>query len=466
MTSNSKFIYVNALLPIIEFTCLFPQVYLILFVMGKYYYIFTYGCQMNVHESEKIAGALASVGYSACDKVEDASLVAFNTCCIRETAEKKILGHLGDVKKLKEKNKSLIVALLGCMTQQEGTPEKLIKSYPYIDIILGADDIHSLAARVLAAERRVKYFADVSKDAQKTIVEDTPIVRSSGVNAWINIMYGCDNFCAYCIVPFVRGRERSRDFSLIIEEAKGLIASGYKEITLLGQNVDSYSFNKYRFSDILEEIASFDGKFRVRFTTSHPKDFNTKIIDIIAKSPNICKNIHLPVQSGSNRILELMNRKYTRERYLDIVAEIKSKIPNVGLTSDIMTGFPTETEEDFQDTLSLVERARFSTAFTFGYSKRQGTAAAKMPQLEPCVKKKRLTALIDLQNEITRQISAEYLGRTEEILVEDAKKANAVCGRTSSGRLVNFAGKKEEIGSFLNVKIDAVKNAVLSGVRV
>ena len=420
---------------------------------------------MNVHESEKIAGLLGSIGFSACGLVEDADILVFNTCCIRDTAEKKILGNIGDVKALKKSRKDLIIAVVGCMTQQDGSADALIKSYPFVNIVLGTHNIGVLPEKVSEIlKKQAKTAIEIDKNERPEICETLPAVRTSGTNAWVNIMYGCDNFCTYCIVPYVRGRERSRDFAAILSEVKSLLAEGYKEITLLGQNVDSYSNNGKVFADLLEEIAAVEGKFRLRFMTSHPKDFNSRVIDIIAKSPNVCKNIHLPVQSGSNRVLNLMNRKYTRERYLEIVAEIRKKIPNVGLTSDIMTGFPTETEEDFLDTLSLTEAAGFSNAFTFVYSPRKGTAAAKMEQLPAEIKRERIKKLVALQNEITKEISKTYLEKVEEILVEDAaKKAGFVCGRTDSGRLVTVKGDKNLIGKFINVKITAVKSAALFG---
>ena len=436
--------------------------------MSGYYYIFTYGCQMNVHESEKIAGLLREIGYVQSSDCETADVIVFNTCCIRDTAEKKILGNIGDVKHFKKNNPSLIVAVVGCMTQQKGIAESLKNKFPFVNIILGTHNIEELPKLVSDIDNKIiKRQISVSSEDNPEICETMPIYRTSGTNAWVNIMYGCNNFCTYCIVPYVRGRERSRAPETILSEIKNLLANGYKEITLLGQNVDSYSYEGYDFAYLLEKISEIGGKFRVRFMTSHPKDFNGRVIDIIKNSPNICNNIHLPVQSGSNRILGLMNRRYTRERYLEIIDEIYDKIPSAGITSDIMVGFPTETDEDFQDTLSLTERVRFSNAFTFVYSPRNGTVAAGMEQLPYSVKRERIKTLVALQNKISAEKSLDYIDNIEEILVEDVnpKKPGTVCGRTESGRLVTFSGEKALIGKFVNVKIASAKSSALWGVK-
>ncbi len=432
----------------------------------KKYYILTYGCQMNVHESEKIAGLLNGVGYTESESEADADIIVFNTCCIRDTAEKKILGNIGDVKRLKKAKPSLIVAVVGCMTQQAGAPEELKKKFGFINIVLGTGNLEELPLLVQEVEQKQRKFAfEIRSDENPDIKEDIPVYRTSGTNAWVNIMYGCNNFCSYCIVPYVRGRERSREPQAILSEVNALLDEGYKEITLLGQNVDSYSYENYDFSYILEQIAKINGKFRLRFMSSHPKDFNSKVIDIIKDSPNICNSIHLPVQSGSNRVLQLMHRRYTREKYLSIIDEIRCKIPDVGITSDIMVGFPTETEEDFLDTMSLVEKVRYTNAFTFVYSPRKGTVAAGMEQLPVAVKTERIKALVDLQNKISAEKSLDYIGKTYEILVEDVspKYKNAVCGRTECGRLVTFTGDKNLVGSFVNVRIESAKSSALWG---
>ena len=421
---------------------------------------------MNVHESEKIAGILEDLGYFSTDDDQQADIIVFNTCCIRDTAEKKILGNIGDVKCLKKAKPSLIVAVVGCMTQQSGSAEDLKKKFPFINIVLGTSNLSELSDAIQKIlQKRVRFYDSILDETLPTIDETMPVKRTSGTNAWVNIMYGCNNFCTYCVVPLVRGRERSRDFTTILDEIKHLLDEGYKEITLLGQNVDSYSYENKRFVDILEAVAKIEGKFRLRFMTSHPKDFNSGVIDVISSCDNICNNIHLPVQAGSDRILKLMNRHYDRAKYMDILSEIRQKLPRCGVTSDVMVGFPTETEDDFCDTLSLVEWARFSNAFTFVYSPRRGTLAATMEQVPAAVKKERITRLVALQNAITKELSLDYIGRVEEVLVEDVnpKKSGFVCGRTESGRLVNFPGTPEDVGQFKNVKITSSRSAALWG---
>ena len=431
-----------------------------------YYKIKTYGCQMNVHESEKIAGMLEGIGYSPCENEEDADIIVFNTCCIRDTAEKKIQGNIGVLKGLKRVKKDLIIAVVGCMTQQNGAAELLKKKFPYVDIILGTSNLNDLPAAVEKRRRGKKSItlADSTVDADKVL----PVTRTSYPNAWVNIMYGCNNFCTYCIVPYVRGRERSRKIEDVVNEVKSLLSQGYKEITLLGQNVDSYGSdlkNGENFAKLLERIAAIEGKYRIRFMTSHPKDISSEVIDVIAQYPNICNNVHLPVQSGSDKILKAMNRHYDRTKYLQIVEELKTKLPGVGITSDIMIGFPGETDQDFEDTLDLVRRVRFSNAFTFVYSPRKGTPAATMEQISPAIKKERITTLVAEQNRITKEISDTYTGNVYEILVEDIapKHEGSVCGRTESGRLVTFKGSSDLIGQFVNVKITRSQSASLFG---
>lgn len=438
--------------------------------MNKFY-IETFGCQMNVHESEKIAGILSGRGLYAADSAADADVIVFNTCCIRDTAEKKIEGFIGELKALKRADPSKIIAVTGCMTQQIGRAEALKTRFPFIDVILGTANQYSIAEkidRILALNKR-KTCIEVLSDEKPCIREDVPILRTSYPNAWVNIMYGCNNFCTYCIVPYVRGRERSRNLSDIKAEIVSLLDAGYSEITLLGQNVDSYGSD---FSDgtnfygLLKELSTIKGKFRLRFMTSHPKDLSEDVIKIIADTPNFCKNIHLPVQSGSDAVLKAMNRKYTRDRYFYLIDLIRRYMPGCGITSDIMVGFPGETESDFADTTDLVERVRFQNAFTFVYSPRAGTPAADMEQLPQAVKKDRITRLVALQNRISDEISLEYLGKTEEILAEDSPRPGVLVGRTDSGRLVSFGGEKSEIGKFFNVKINENKASALFGERV
>lgn len=422
---------------------------------------------MNVHESEKLAGILKNKGYEPSEKQDDADILVFNTCCIRDTAEQKILGNIGSVKKQKKDNPNLIIAVVGCMTQQKGVKELLKEKYSYIDIVLGSSNLHELSEGIDKILLKRHFFAQVNDSEKPEIVEEMPVYRTSGTNAWVNIMYGCNNYCSYCIVPYVRGRERSREPKAVLDEITKLLDNGYKEITLLGQNVDSYcndTDNGWNFAKLLENIAKIDGKFRLRFMSSHPKDFNKEIVDIIKDAPNICNNIHLPVQSGSDRILKLMNRKYTREHYLELIDYIKA-LPNVGITTDMMVGFPTETEQDFEDSMSLLSQVRFSNAFTFVFSPRKGTKAADMPQLSADTKKQRITQLVALQNRISMEISREYINKTLEILVEDKndRYENTLCGRTESGRLVNFCADADLIGQFVKVDIKKTKSASLWG---
>ncbi len=422
---------------------------------------------MNVHESEKIAGMLSDIGYDAATSAEEADVIVFNTCCIRDTAEKRAYGNIGALKGLKKTNPEKIIAVVGCMTQQKGGAEALAAKFPFVDVILGTNSLDMLP--ILVQQKRAKTARIVvNEDPTVDVSVDLPIHRTSGTNAWINIMYGCDNFCTYCIVPYVRGRERSRAISEVLADVKQVLSEGYKEITLLGQNVDSYGSDLKDgtdFAALLKEISALPGKFRLRFMTSHPKDFNKEVVDVIASSRNICHNIHLPIQSGSNEILRRMNRKYTVEQYLDIVEYIKAKMPDVGITSDIMIGFPGETEEDFKATCDLVEKVRFSNAFTFVYSPRKGTPAAKMEQIPADVKKSRITRLVKLQNDITKRLSDDYIGNVYEVLIEDVnpKYPGTVCGRTDSGRLVTVNGDPSLIGEFCDVKITKSRSASLFG---
>lgn len=430
------------------------------------YHINTYGCQMNVHDSEKIAGILEGMGYQATPNQEDADIVVFNTCCIRETAEQKIYGHIGALKKVKLRNPNMIVAVCGCMSQQNGVAEKIRESYPFVDIVLGTSNLNSLKDAVLNAQRRKR---TLNVDFEQYAEEDFTQSRTSYPNAWVNINYGCNNFCTYCIVPYVRGRERSRPIKDIITEVKSLLDDGYKEITLLGQNVNSYGHDLQsgeNFAILLKSIGELSGKFRLRFMTSHPKDLSQDVIDAVAAYPNICNNIHLPVQSGSTEILRRMNRRYTRDDYLALIAKIRTKLPDVGITTDIMVGFPGETEQDFLDTLDLVKQARYSSAFCFIYSRRKGTPAYSMDNQIPYeVKRDRITRLLACQNEVTKEISAQMLNKRYEVLVEgpNTHYQDTMCGRTESGRLVNFKCDESYVGRFVTVQIEKAKSATLWG---
>ena len=436
---------------------------------NKKYCVVTYGCQMNLHESEKISGILSGMGMSAVNEPENADVVVFNTCCIRDTAERRALGNIGKMKELKKKNKNLLIVVTGCMTQQNGFAENMKERYQYIDVILGTHNISDLENQIRIRLEKKKRVAAVLDTDGYIDDETTPVTRTSFPNAWVNINYGCNNFCTYCIVPYVRGRERSRDMKSIISECEKLINDGYKEITLLGQNVNSYGNDvpdeNVNFANLLREVAKIDGKFRIRFMTSHPKDLTEDVVKAIRDNDKICNNIHLPIQAGSNSVLKNMNRRYTRERYLGLIDMIRRYLPDCGITTDIMVGFPYETEEDFLDTMDIVEKVRFSTAFTFIYSVRKGTKAAEMPQIPYEIKQNRIKRLIARQNEITEEISKDYVGNVYEILVEgmQEKKNGYVVGRTESGRLVSAKGDKSMIGEFKNVKIIAVKNAQLLG---
>lgn len=421
---------------------------------------------MNVHESERIAKSLEKLGYTEAED-DNFDIIVFNTCCIRDTAEQKILGHIGKLKKVKRANPKLIVAIVGCMSGQKGKAEELLKKYPFIDIVLGANNLQELEDAVIRLQNNHKKTISTPDDDRPKVIEEVEYTRTSMPNAWVNIMYGCNNFCTYCIVPHVRGRERSRKPQSIIKECTELIAQGYKEITLLGQNVNSYG-NDFEdksidFAGLLEQLAQIPGDHRIRFMTSHPKDLNENVIDIIAKYDTLCKNIHLPIQSGSNRILKAMNRHYTREDYLQIVDKIRKKMPLCGITTDIMVGFPTETEQDFEDTLDIVNRVQFSGAFTYIYSPRKGTPAYDMEQIPYEIKSQRIQKLIKEQNQITKKLSKTYEGNVYRVLVEDTKEDGKLCGRTDCGRLVTFAGDKSFVGTFKNVLITKSQSASLFG---
>ena len=427
------------------------------------YHIVTYGCQMNVHESEKIAGLLRGAGYEQESAIEDADIIVFNTCCIRENAENHAFGNIGALKKLKKQKRGLLIAVGGCMAQEEGKAELLVKKFPFIDIVFGTHNVAELPS-LIARKRHEKKVVSLLADRAET--EDGAVpYRTSYPNAWVNITYGCNNFCTYCIVPYVRGREKSRYASLILEEVRALVAAGYKEITLLGQNVNSYRDGEIDFPALLDMVASVEGKFRVRFMTSHPKDFSAALVAVMKKHEKICNLLHLPAQSGSSRILSLMNRRYTREQYLEKVALLKKEIPEAELTTDLIVAFPTETQQEFEETLSLVEEADFSSAFTFIYSPRKGTKAAEMEgQIAPEVAKERISRLIDRVNENTRRKSECYVGRTIEILCEDYDgKKGLYLGREPLGRMGYFAADHNCVGEFVQMRVTRANGISLYG---
>ena len=422
---------------------------------------------MNVHESEKIAGILSGMGYLECKAPEDADVIVFNTCCVRENAEQHAFGNIGMLKKLKAEKPELVIAVCGCMTQQGNFSEKLLKSYPYVDLIIGTfniDKFGELLTKKIESKKRLVEILEKNGEISENV---TPL-RSSFPNAWVNVMYGCNNFCTYCIVPYVRGRERSRKSDKIVAEVKGLIENGYKEITLLGQNVNSYGKDLKdgsSFSSLLDEIGKLEGKFRLRFMSNHPKDLTEEVVEAIKRNPHACKAIHLPVQSGSDRILKEMNRRYTVEDYLGKVAKIRDIIPNCAITTDIIVGFPTETEEEFEDTVSLVEKVRYDGAFTFVYSPREGTKAAAMDgQIPADIKKERIMRLVDIQNEINREESSKYVGKTVEILFEDYdEKKQKYMGRDERGRMAYCKYPVNVVGKFAEVEITSTGGMSLIG---
>ncbi len=437
-------------------------------MLGKYH-IVTYGCQMNVHESEKIAGILCRMGYEETPNTETADIIVFNTCCIRENAENHAFGNIGALKKMKKQNPNLIIAVGGCMTQEKGKTEILRKKFPFIDIMFGALNVEELENLIIRKRQEKKRVISVRDEAGE-IVENIQPFRTSYPNAWVNITYGCNNFCSYCIVPYVRGRERSRKPEHILAEVRSLVAEGYKEITLLGQNVNSYGADGstgINFAALLDAVASIEGKFRVRFMTSHPKDFNEDVVKVMEKHPKICRLVHLPVQSGSNAILKEMNRRYTREKYLEEIKMLRERLPEAEVTTDIIVGFPGETEEDYLQTEALVKEVDFASAFTFVYSPRQGTRAAQMEnQIPDSVQKERIMRLVALVNTLTRKKSEKYVGKTVEILCEDYDdKKGLYMGRDEFGRMGYFESEKDCIGEFVDLHITKANGISLYGER-
>ncbi len=433
----------------------------------KFFKVITYGCQMNLHESEKLAGILNARGYFPTEDNEQADVIVFNTCCIRENAEQHALGNLGALKYLKKKKPSLIIAIGGCMTQQAGVTEKIKESYPFVDIVFGTHNLELfgdyLDERLSTKKKVFKVVDDNGK-----IYEGTTPFRTSYPNAWVNIMQGCNNFCTYCIVPYVRGRERSRSMEAVFSEVQKLVLLGYKEITLLGQNVNSYGKDLgdgVNFAALINLLKEVRGDFRLRFMTNHPKDLNEDLVKAVSENPHCCHSIHLPVQAGSDRILKLMNRRYTSKDYLEKVALIRKYMPDCAITTDIMIGFPTETEEDFLDTENLVKTVGFSSCFTFVYSRRKGTPADKMDgQVSEDVKKDRIMRLVELTNEQTRKYSQEYLGKTVTVLCEDFdKKKQMYMGRDEYGRMGYFTSPTNLVGEFCDIKITSANGISLYG---
>ncbi|WP_438432524.1 tRNA (N6-isopentenyl adenosine(37)-C2)-methylthiotransferase MiaB [Gorillibacterium sp. sgz500922] len=434
---------------------------------GKLYHLTTYGCQMNEHDSETMRGLLEQMGYTATEDRREADIILLNTCAIRENAEDKVFGELGHLKHLKIEKPSLILGVCGCMSQEEAVVGRIMKKHPFVDLIFGTHNIHRLPELLREAMFSKEMVIEVwSKEGD--IVENLPKKRE-GIKAWVNIMYGCDKFCTYCIVPFTRGKERSRRPEDILAEVRDLARQGFQEIMLLGQNVNAYGKDfedlEYRFGDLMEDIRKIDIP-RVRFTTSHPRDFDDHLIQVLAKKGNLMEHIHLPVQSGSSEILKKMSRKYNREQYLELVRRIRAVIPDVVLTTDIIVGFPGETEEQFEETLSLVREVGFDSAFTFIYSPREGTPAASMPDdIAEEDKKRRLQRLNETLNEFSLSGNEKLRGQTVEVLVEGESKQNPdiLAARTRTNKLVHFAGPKELIGRLVQVRITEPQTWLLRG---
>ena len=434
------------------------------------YFIVTYGCQMNAHDSEKLSGMLDEMGMEMAASREEADFVLHNTCCIRDNAERKALGNVTWLRELRKQKPDLIIGVCGCMVQQPGMAEKILRQYPFIDLAFGTANVYQLPELLLSCVESKKRVVVVPKD-ESTLAEGLPVRRDSSTQAYVTIMYGCNNFCSYCIVPYVRGRERSRKPDDILREVETLQKQGIKEIMLLGQNVNSYGNDMedaVSFAKLLKRIAD-TGMPRIRFMTSHPKDLSDELIDVMAKTPSIMRHFHLPVQSGSNRILEAMNRRYTREKYLERLEKLRSAMPDIGVTTDIIVAFPGETEQDFADTMDLVRTARYDSAFTFIYSPRAGTRAASMPGfIDPQVATERIEKLIKLQDEMTQQAFSGMMGKTVNVLVtgharRDQSQLTGKCERNIS---VNFAGSPEDMGKIIPVKITSAGHTTLRGEKL
>ena len=428
------------------------------------YMVKTFGCQMNESDSEKIAGLLESMGYVKCEDESKCRFIIFNTCCVRESAEQKLFGHLGEMKKLKASGNGLLIAVCGCMMQQEGMAEKVRKSYPYADIVFGANSMHllpELLYKVLTEHKRQFEISDRAGD----IVEEIPVSRIEEGKAYVPIMHGCNNFCSYCIVPYVRGREKSRRPEDIFNEINELAEAGVKEITLLGQNVNSYD-GGMSFADLLRKTGECNGIERIRFMTSHPKDISIDLIKAIRDTKKVCYHLHLPLQSGSSRVLKLMNRHYTKEDFINMLKTARELVPGIGLSTDIIVGFPGETEEDFLETLDVLEKVRFDFAFTFIYSKRTGTPAAGMenPVLDE-VKHERFNRLLEVQNRITLEQNSLSVGTDEQVMVEGTSKTDpgVLTGRTGTNKIVNFRAPGGKPGKFARVHITEARTWHLEG---
>lgn len=434
----------------------------------KQVYIGVYGCQMNISDAERMEGQLRTIGYKRTAVMEDADLILLNTCCVRETAEDKVYGKIGEIKHLKQRKPNMIFGITGCMAQKES--DRLIKRAPHIDFVLGTNKVHELAHVVQELEQEHGHVIDTQL-GETELPDDVPVARSGRLSAWVPIMYGCNNFCTYCIVPYVRGRERSRMPEDIVREVEQAVAQGYKEVTLLGQNVNSYGKDHGRadFADLLSMVDAVPGIRRVRFMTSHPKDLSDRVIAAIRDGAHICEHIHLPVQYGSNKILKAMNRVYTVEQYKELVQRIRAALPHVSLTTDLIVGFPGETEEDFDEMLGFLREIRYDSAYTFIYSKRSGTPAAVMDhQVEEAVKKDRLNRLMAVQNEISLEINQSLQDQIMEVMVEGPSKQDETVwtGRTRTNKIVLFPHAEEQPGDFISIQITHPQTWVLKGRQI
>ena len=427
----------------------------------------TFGCQQNVADGQKLMGMLADCGFTFTQDPKEADLVILNTCAIREHAEDRVFGNLGALTHTKKENPEQVIALCGCMAQEPRVSERIRKSYPHVDLVFGPQALWKFPELLWQVYETHKRVFSV-QDEHGTIAEGIPVVREKGVKAWVSIMYGCNNFCSYCIVPYVRGRERSRDPQCVLEEVRQLVESGYKDITLLGQNVNSYGNDLdlgYHFPDLLADIDRIPGEYLIRFMSSHPKDATKRLFDVMAASPHVAKQLHLPFQSGNDRVLKEMNRHYDREQYLSLIRYARSVMPDVSFTSDVIVGFPGETYEEFQDTLSLIREVEFTSLFTFIYSPREGTKAAIMPDPVSHQEKTQWFAeLLQVQEEIAARRSAAMVGETYRVLVEERnEKSGLLSGRTASSVVIDFPGGEELIGQYAQVKVTAARSWMLSG---
>lgn len=435
----------------------------------KRFYLKTMGCQMNDHDSEVITGILLSLGYQPTEEVDEADLILYNTCCVRENPERKVYGHITAFRRLKEKNPELIIGICGCMPQQKQELEKMLKRLPHVDLIFGTHNIHRLPElldRAISGERVVEIWEEGQYDEGQDFRDDLPVQRNDGLKAFVNVIYGCTNFCTYCIVPYVRGKEHSRTPDKIREDVLGLVAHGYKEITLLGQNVNAYGKDLSEdtsFSALLTDLNSIDGLDRIRFTTSHPRDMGSDLVAALAQLEKVCEHLHLPVQAGSSRLLKRMNRGYSREYYLKLVEQVRKAVPGISLTTDLIVGFPGETDQDFQETLSLVKEVGFDSAFTFIYSPREGTPAARFPdQIPEELKKERIYELIEVQNKISDIHMQRLVGTKQELLIEGRSKGGLI-GRTRTNRQVHVGGSDDLVGSLVWAEITEASTWSLQG---